>query len=301
MTTLTGIYDTDIYLLNQIEDPFVLSQLYQTNKYIHNILKNESVVDRLREKYAFHSLSTFVAVLCQYIAKMANDLKDINIVNWMTERSISEDNGLMFSLLLHYFYHLQVTLKTSKYYERGNKYGFYWCRHEFKEKMKILGKACIDREAYHCLHVIVEFMIKFELITQYNFSEIKDHAVRLSNYLALNIILPHSLTLFTPEEFYKLIKHNLLVSIAERNLKMFDYLISCSSNSSCKHSNKQIIQIALQYKEDLLIIRTIETYNLDKKHNITENKYQELYNLTQSLPENLKYYVENFLKNFNVV
>jgi hypothetical protein len=353
MSTFTGLHDTDMYLLSQIDDPFLLSQLYQTDEYIHNLLNSPSIIGRLTDiyslspsssfaeflnkyvekmindpfllsrlyetdeyihnflnnqqfidkltyTYSLPQLSSFLEFLDKYVEKMVNNLEHKNLHNWMDERAISEDNALMLSLILYHIYNVQVLSKMTNRYDPHNDHSIFMNRHDFTQRIKILAKICINTKRYRCLDTIINFMIRFDLLDESNFQSILNEAADSDDYVALDIILPDDLNLFTPEKFYNIIKHSLWMSLVKGNLRMFDYLINHPASPK-KHNNTEFIYIALELKDPEMILKTIETYDLNQQGELKEKTYNNLYDAMHAIPEDLKLYVENFLNQFKII
>jgi hypothetical protein len=43
-TVLTGTPDIDMNILSNIDDPFILADLYRSNKYVHDLLNSDEVL-----------------------------------------------------------------------------------------------------------------------------------------------------------------------------------------------------------------------------------------------------------------
>jgi hypothetical protein len=300
MSTFTGLRDTDMYLLSQMDDPFVLSQLYQTDEYIHNLLNSPSIINRLTNIYSLPPSTSFSEFLDKYVEKMVNNLTYKELHNWMDARAVAEDNALILSLILYHIYNVQVLSKMTKGYENQPGHSIHGNIYDFKERIKSLANRCIYKKRYLCLDAILDFMIRFDLLDKDNFSSMVWEAAELDDYVALNIILPDNLNLFTPENFYKIIKDSLWMSLARGNLPMFGYLINHPASPK-KHTDIDFISMALLKKDPKMIVKTIETYDVNQRGEIEEETYNVLYDQMEQLNEDVGLYVKNFLNQFNIV
>jgi hypothetical protein len=232
---------------------------------------------------------------------MVNDLKYKNVTNWMTERSIVENNGLMLSVTLDYIYYINVTSKRSKYYNPYNDHDIYVHHHDFEQRVMILGKFCVSIKAYDCLHVIVQIMNRYELTSNYTLWSMVNKAYKLRDYTALDMILSDELITLGPDEFYKIIKGRLRCAVIIEDLRMFSYLINHFVNKFHKHNNNSFIKMALKLKHQEIITITIETYDFKKKSDVSQHEYDKFCKMSHDLPEDLESYVQDFLKQFNIV
>jgi hypothetical protein len=185
-------------------------------------------------------------------------------------------------------------------YDPHNDHSIFMSRHDFRETSNTLAKICVNSKHYRCLETIINFMTKFDLLDEHNFWSILHGAVEADDYLVLNIMLPDDLNLFTPDKFYKIIKHHLWMSVIKGNFQMFDYFINHPAGPK-KHTSATFVYMAVKQKDAKMIVKTIETYDLETQGEIKEPKCIKLHAASQKLPKDLKLYVESFLKLFTSV
>jgi hypothetical protein len=63
----TGVVDTDLLILNKIDNPISLIDLYCTHEYMHTLLNSEEALEILSDKYNLHIVHSFQELIEDYL------------------------------------------------------------------------------------------------------------------------------------------------------------------------------------------------------------------------------------------
>jgi hypothetical protein len=294
--TFTGIFDTDLLILKEIDAPFLLIDLYHTNEYMHGLLNSKEALKIIAGNYELPIVHSFRELIEAYENKLIMDYPYEEVL----DIAINYDNAKLLKKCLD-----TIEVPDNPPYEFTDEEEEFV--HEYYDVVLLAAQKCIQQKSYNCLRAIGSYLI-FAVAVEMSIDEDFDNgkyiskllitAVDHNDYTAIDIVLSWNRDLIAPVDINLELDDVLQRAVETDNLAMYNYIIKKKEHGAT-HYSKDILSKAIVGKNPEMIRKVVDTYN-ERYFEMSEKDYRDILAGMTQLDFATKEYLDNFLSNFDI-
>jgi hypothetical protein len=244
-TTFTGLFDTDLLIIKEIDNPFFLIDLYRTHEYIHILLNSEEALKIISCNYNLPIVCSFQELIEAYESKLIA----IHPYDQVLDIAINYDNVRLLKKCLN-----NIELPNHQLDEFTDE------EEEFIDKYYAVvlsaGQKSIQRKSYNCLTEIgsyLIFAIKVKNPLYYKDScdngeylrKLLITAVDNDDYAAIDIVLSWNIEPIKPVDVNSELYAALQRASEIDGMTMYDYILK-KENRIAHHSKNILLKAILK-------------------------------------------------------
>jgi hypothetical protein len=313
-TNLTGLIDTDQQILSQI-DIMELTNLYNTNRHLRNILNEKSTLNMFSRIYNLSLSQSFHELVDNYENKLISE----TLPEILSVYIIDYDNARFFKKLLDSIKFVSREYADFEDSDEEND------AEEEQDMILNMAKDCIIKRAYKCLIIIGDYVtaVISNMMTEFNNDDF-DRTQHLSNLIktatllndgdAIEVMLAWERNLLEPLE-YDPVLESLYVAVDENNGEIFNFLLS-KLQFGPKHRESKLIKKCMNcylrykcssglfravlgsYDFEYYLDKSVYFYLKDNLHRIYDSKIsEEVLGFLSKLEELARRYNYEYIRN----